>query len=112
MGNKKTGICKAKFLKVAPSKLRRVVVLVRKQPLQAAIDILRFSTSPHAAYVFKALESAYSNCGSDADRSAFVVSYADVSSAGQSKRFYPRGRGRMHPVIRRTSHLSVRVEEI
>jgi large subunit ribosomal protein L22 len=102
----------ARYVHMSPTKVRRVVALIKGRPLQEALDILRFS--PHAAArpLFKVVASAAANAGNnmDLDRDTLVVAAAYADEGPTLKRIRPRAQGRAYRIRKRTSHITVEVE--
>jgi large subunit ribosomal protein L22 len=102
----------AKYVRMTPFKVRRVVDLIRGLHVDEARRVLQFS--PHAASVpvSKVLNSAIANAENNhqlpAD-SLFVVR-AYVDEGPTLKRFQPRALGRAYRVRKRTSHITISVE--
>src|ERR687889_644583 len=102
----------AKYVHMSPTKVRRVVAMIKGLPLQEALDILRFT--PHAAArpLFKVVASAAANAENnlDLDRDTLVVAAAYADEGPTLKRIRPRAQGRAYRIRKRTSHITVEVE--
>ncbi len=103
----------AKYLPVSARKVRLVLDQVRGKPVEEAMMMLRFLPTPHARLVEKVVKSAASNAENN-----FALDVADLrikrAFAGEArtlKRFKAKARGRGAPILRRTSHITVVVEE-
>lgn len=100
--------------KIAPRKARLVVNLVRGKLVQSAIDSLKFLPKKGAPIVAKLIQSALANASSkpavDVDR--LFVKDIFVGEGPAMKRFLPRAQGRATQVKKRTSHITVTLEEI
>ena len=104
----------AKYVHMSPTKVRRVVAMIKGLPLQEALDILRFT--PHAAArpLFKVVASAAANAENnlDLDRDTLVVAAAYADEGPTLKRIRPRAQGRAYRIRKRTSHITVEVESV
>ncbi len=102
----------ARYVRMSPSKVRRVVALIKDRPLQEALDILRFSPQAAAVAVFKVVSSAAANAENnlDLDRDTLVVAAAFADDGPTLKRIRPRAQGRAYRIRKRTSHITVEVE--
>jgi large subunit ribosomal protein L22 len=102
----------AKYVRMSPTKVRRVVALIKDRPLQEALDILRFSPQAAAVPVFKVVASAAANAENnlDLDRDTLVVVAATADEGPTLKRIRPRAQGRAYRIRKRTSHITVEVE--
>ena len=98
---------------ISPQKARLVADQIRGLPVDKAIDLLAFSNKKSAAIVKKLLLSAVANAehndGADIDELKVKSIFVDVGPT--MKRLRPRARGRADRIIKRTSHLTVTVEE-
>ncbi len=103
---------KAKWVKIAPRKLGRVVELVRGKLALSALQMLRFMPQKGARILEKAIKSAVANAKANFKMAeeGLIISEAYVNKAVTTKRFSPRARGRMFPIQTRTSHLTVTVK--
>ena len=102
----------AKYVRMTPFKVRRVVDLIRGLHVEEARRVLRFS--PHAAArpVEKVLNSAVANAENNHQLpgDTLFVAKAFVDEGPTLKRFQPRALGRAYRVRKRTSHITVTVE--
>lgn len=104
---------RARFVRISPSKAKIVLDLVRGKKVEEALAILRFTPKRAARIVEKVIRSAAANAENnfDMDRDALYVTRADVGPAPIMKRWHPRQRGRAFPIFKRTSHITIRLEE-
>ena len=107
----------ARYIPMAPMKVRRIVDVVRGMGAQAAIDAL--SALPHAAAipVSKLIRSAVANAdevGLDIN-SLFIAQIAADEAPGvmpgKGWRAAWGSRGRYRPIRKRSSHITVVLEE-
>ena len=100
-----------KYARISPQKCRLVADQTRGKPVGQALLILRFSTKKAATLVNKVLESAIANAehnhGADIDE--LKVSMVEVSGAPTFGRFMARAKGRGNRIIKRNSHITLRV---
>tara|TARA_B100000902_G_C26804921_1_gene666307 strand:+ start:201 stop:533 length:333 start_codon:yes stop_codon:yes gene_type:complete len=101
-----------RFARIAPRKARLVAELIRSRPVEDALIQLEVSKL-RAAWYFKAvLKSAIANAEElDADLGSLIVSESRVDEGPTMKRHRPKDRGRAHPILKRSSHLYVTLEE-
>src|SRR6059036_4201259 len=97
-------------------KMRLVIDLIRGQAVPEADAILRFSKKRAARQIDKVLKSAVANAQQAAqrDNAAFDadtlrVTYAVVNEGQTLKRFTAAAMGRGTPILKRTSHVEIRV---
>ena len=103
----------AKNIRVSPRKTRLIVDAIRGMMVEDALATLRFMRSPTARLVAKAVRSAAANAENNffmsPDRLYIVEAYVD--GARMLKRFRPRARGRVSPILKRGCHITIVVEE-
>jgi large subunit ribosomal protein L22 len=105
---------KHNFARIAPRKARLVMDLIRGRTVDDALSMLQFSKKRAAVYISKVIKSAVANYQeqeTSAGRNPLVVSEARVDAGPIIKRFQPKDRGKAYPILKRTSHLIVSVEE-
>ena len=102
----------ARYVRVAPNKVRQVVAHVRGLPVAEAQRLLAFSPKGAAEPVLKTLNSAVANAehNHDLDADDLVVAAAVVDEGPMLKRYQPRAMGRAYRIRKRTSHITVVVE--
>jgi large subunit ribosomal protein L22 len=103
----------ARYVRVSPMKARRVVDLVRGMKADDAAALLRFAPQAAAEPVRKVLESAMANAENNDGVSpdTLFVAEAYVDEGPTMKRFRPRAQGRAYRINKRTSHITIVVEE-
>ena len=101
-----------RYLRVSPRKIRLILDLVKGKTVDEALSILRFVPSPHARKVAKVIRSAAANAENnfnmDPRTLRIVRAYADEGP--RLKRYRPQARGRVNPIKRRMSHVTIVVE--
>jgi large subunit ribosomal protein L22 len=107
-------VARARFVRMSPMKVRRVVDLVRGMPVGQAVTTLRFAEQKASGPVAKLIESAVANAENnfDLDPSTLVVSTITVDEGPTMKRFQPRAQGRAYRIRKRTSHIFVEVTSV
>ena len=103
-------ICKVKFIRQSPYKVRFVLDSIRGKKVDYALDFLQFSNKKAARFISKALKSAISNHSQkdeNFDQSSIYVKEAYVDEGPKIKRFRPSAMGRASRILKRTSHLTV-----
>ena len=96
-----------------PRKTRLVVDLIRGKDVGEAESILRFTDKRVAAPVLKLLRSAKANAVNNHDmfEDALFVSEVQVGDGPTLKRYLPRARGRADLMRKRTSNITITLEE-
>jgi len=107
------GRATAKYVRVAPRKARLVVDTIRGKSVKEAEDILRFLPRGATEPVGKVLNSAKSNAINNFDliEDRLFVSATFINEGPSLKRVLPRARGRGDIIKKRTSHITIIVEE-
>lgn len=109
----------AKWIRMSPRKVRRVVNEIRGKSCSEAVTILRFMPFSAAREVEKVLRSAMFNLinaekapitEAEANDLKVVEAYADQGPT--LKRIQPRARGRAYPILKNSSHITVVVSDV
>ena len=101
-----------RFARIAPRKARLVADLIRGMPVDEAMTALEFSKKRAAWYLKAVLKTAIANAEEgEADVSSLFVSESRVDEGPTMKRFRPKDRGRAHPILKRSSHLHIVLDE-
>jgi large subunit ribosomal protein L22 len=103
----------AKYVRVSPRKAGDVATLIRGKKVSEAKAILMLSPRAAAKLVGKVLDSAVANAENnhDLDADDLYVVQAYVNGGPTLKRFRPRAMGRASSIRKRTSHITVCVDE-
>ena len=102
----------AKNIRVSPRKLRPLVNMVRGRSVAEALTMLRFAPTPKAKVIAKVVKSAAANAENNYQMSPDLkIARIFVDEAPTMKRQYPRARGRVGPILKRASHITVVVAE-
>ena len=103
----------AKFVRIAPRKVRVVMDLVRGKNVADAYAILKFTPKAGADVVEKVLRSAVANAENnfEMDMEKLYVKTAFVDQGSTMKRIHPRSRGQAFKILKRTSHVTIVVDE-
>jgi large subunit ribosomal protein L22 len=109
-------IARVKHIRVTATKARRVVNLIRGKQAQEALAILKFAPQGASEPVYKLVASAIANARVKADASNtfldeqdLFVSEAFVDEGTTLKRFQPRAQGRAFQILKRTSHITIKL---
>lgn len=103
----------AKDTGIPASKVRPLADMVRGKKVDEALILLKFTPTPKAKVVAKVVRSAAANAENN-----FQIDPADlkivsiyVDEARSLRRFRPRSRGRVSPIRKHSSHITVIVAE-
>ena len=103
-----------RYIRVSPRKARLVIDLVRGRYAQEALDILRNSPKAIARTIEKILRVAISNAENNEDvedLEKLYIKEAYVDQGPTMKRFMPRAMGRATRIRKRTSHITLILDE-
>jgi len=105
---------RARFIRVSPRKTRLVADNIRNQQVESALNILKFTGKKPAMALYKVLYSAVSNAenSSSLDVDSLYVKQVYVDEGPTWKRIKPRAMGRATRIRKRTSHITVIVDEL
>ena len=104
----------AKFVRVSPQKARLVARNVKGKPVEDAFNILKFTPKKAARLIEKVLSSAIANAENNfkVDVDSLYVKEVRIDGGPSWKRIQPRAMGRAYRIIKRTSHITVVVDEL
>lgn len=103
-----------KYARISAQKARLVADQVRGKSAESALELLQFSPKKAAELIYKVVSSAIANAehnkGMDIDD--LVVSEIFVDEAPTFKRNRARAKGRGTRILKRNSHITVKVKEV
>ena len=101
----------AKYVRLSAQKCRLVADQIRSLPVEQALEILSFSNKKGAVPMKKVLDSAIANAehnhGADIDE--LKIATIEVNEAPTFRRYRARAKGRGARIIKRNSHITIRV---
>ena len=97
----------------SPRKVRLILDRLPGLTVDQSLALLRYVQSPHAKAVSKVVLSAASNAENNFDMNVddLVVKRAFADDGPTQRRFRPRSRGRVSPILKRSSHITVILDE-
>jgi large subunit ribosomal protein L22 len=101
----------ARYIRMSPSKVRRVLDQIRGRTYREALIILEFMPYRACDPILKVLRSAVANAEHNVglDPTTLVVSKAFADGGPTLKRYRPRAQGRAYQIRKRTCHITVAV---
>lgn len=101
----------ARYVRMSPSKVRRVLDQIRGRQYREALIILEFMPYKACEPILKVLRSAVANAEHNAglDPTNLVVSKAFADGGPTLKRYRPRAQGRAYQIRKPTCHITVAV---
>ncbi len=104
-----------KYVKISARKVRQVIPLIKGKPVEIAKNILRFTPKKGAKLLLGLLNSAIANARQKRvylSPHNLIVKRAFANGGPIQRRMQPGPKGRANPILKRSSHITVVVEEI
>jgi large subunit ribosomal protein L22 len=103
----------ARFVRISPRKVRLVMGQVRGKKVEEALNMLSFAPQRGAGIVKKLIHSAVANAQENAnvDVDSLYIAKIYADEGPTLKRWRPRALGRATRIRKRTSHLTVVLDE-
>jgi large subunit ribosomal protein L22 len=101
----------ARFVRMSPLKVRRVLDQIRGRSYREALVILEFMPYRSCDPVLKLLRSAAANAehNNGLNRAELVITQAFADQGPVLKRFQPRAQGRAYQIRKPTCHITLAV---
>jgi len=101
----------ARYIRMSPHKVRRVLDQIRGRSYQEALIILEFMPYRACDPVLKVLRSAVANAENNngLDPASLVISEAFADAGPTLRRFRPRAQGRAYQIRKPTCHITIAV---
>ncbi|MEG1426720.1 MAG: 50S ribosomal protein L22 [Oscillospiraceae bacterium] len=101
-----------KYTRISPRKVGIVLDLIRNQPTDLAMGILKHTSKSACEDLMKLLKSAVANAEvKQMDTKNLYISECFVCPGPTLKRIRPRAQGRAFRILKRTSHVTLVVKE-
>jgi large subunit ribosomal protein L22 len=102
-----------KYVRISPQKARLVVDMVRGKKVEEADRILTFAQKKAARIIRKVVKSAVANAtqNPNVDENILYVKKIYVDQGPSLKRWRARAQGRVAPIKKRMSHITVILDE-
>jgi len=104
---------KYSYARISAQKVRLVADQIRGLPVEKAINLLAYSPKKAATLLREVVNSAIANAehNEGADIDELYISTIMVDDGSTMKRMSPRAKGRGNRILKRTSHITVIVDE-
>ena len=103
-----------RYVRMSPRKLSTVAALVRGKPVEAALNILKFTPRAAAAPLGKLIKSAVANATDKSkgqvDVDTLYVKTISVDQAPTQRRYMPRAMGRATRIEKGISHIVIELD--
>lgn len=103
----------ARNIRISPQKARLVADLVRGKQVETALNTLRFMPKKGARILRKVIESAVANASQNEaiDVDSLYVKTIFIDGGPMLKRIRPMAMGRAGRILKRSSHITVVLDE-
>src|SRR4030066_2402359 len=103
----------AKDIGIPPRKVKLIVDMVRGKQVDTALTMLKFVPSPAAQVVAKVIKSAVANAENNYEMTPSDLKIVEIlANEGRTgKRYRSQARGRVSPILGRSTHIVVTVSE-
>lgn len=104
----------ARYIRIPNSKVKFVLDLIRGKSYEDAVSILKNLNKSASPVVLKVLNSAAANAENNfaMPKDNLFVAECYATNAPQMKRMMPRARGRADRILKRSCHITVRLDEL
>ena len=104
----------AKYVRIAPRKVQLVIDQIRGKKVADAQAILMYTPKAASEVVLKLLNSAVANAEYklDLDRDSLYVAEVFANQGPSLKRYMPRAQGRAFGILKRTSHITIILDQV
>lgn len=105
---------KLSYLRIAPRKVRLVADLIRGKTVEEAQTILNFTIKKSVKPILKLIKSAIANAKNNFQMNPenLYISKIMVDEGPKLKRMRPRARGQAYRIEKKTSHITIYLDEI
>ena len=109
-------VAKQKYIRMSPLKVRQVAGLIRERNVEEALNVLHFTQKRAAKILEKGLRSAVANFylneeASQVATDEIFVKSVRIDEGPTLRRFRPMSMGRVGRIRRRTSHITIVIED-
>ena len=103
----------ARYVRISSRKVRIVIDLIRGKKVDEALAILKFTPKSASPVVEKLLRSAIANAENNLgmDHESLYVAEVFANQGPTLKRYWARSHGRADTILKRTSHITVVLDE-
>ena len=104
----------ARYIRIPNSKVKFVLDLIRGKKYEDAVDLLKNLNKSASPVILKVLNSAAANAENNMamPKDNLYVAECYATNAPQMKRMMPRARGRADRILKRSCHITIRLDEL
>ena len=114
MSNTQSVKAVAKYIRMSPHKVRRVLNQIRGRSYQEALMILEFLPYGAGGPIWQVVHSAAANAQNnyDLDKKKLIIEEVFADEGPKLKRIRPRAQGRAYAILKPTCHITVIMKTI
>jgi large subunit ribosomal protein L22 len=103
----------SKYIRISPTKVNLIIDKIRGKTYKEALQILKYLPQKAGSIVWQTLYSAVSNATNNFDLSKdkLIIKEAFVNKGPILKRMRPRAQGRAFLILKKMSHITIKVCE-
>lgn len=104
----------ARYIRISSRKVKIVIDLIRGKKVNDALAILMYTPKSAAPVVEKLLNSAIANAENNLsmNRDSLYVAEVFANQGPTLKRYWPRSHGRADTILKRTSHITIVLDQV
>lgn len=101
-------------VRISPKKVNLIAAMVRNKKVTDALDLLHFVPKKAAPILKKVISSAMANAENNfkQEREALYIKEIVVTEGTTLKRGVPISKGRVHPIKKKTTHITVKLVQL
>ena len=114
MSEKQSTKAIAKYIRISPYKVRRVLDQIRGRSYQEALMMLEFMPYRSCEPIWQVLHSAAANAQNNLglEKKNLIIETAYAKEGPKLKRIRPRAQGRAYKILKPTCHITITVKSI
>ena len=114
MSNSQSATAVAKYIRMSPHKVRRVLDQIRGRSYQEALMILEFLPYDAGGPIWQVVHSAAANAKHNygLDKKKLIIDEVFANEGPKLKRIRPRAQGRGYKILKPTCHITVVIKAI
>jgi large subunit ribosomal protein L22 len=114
MSNTQSVKAVAKYIRMSPHKIRRVLDQIRGRSYQEALMILEFLPYDASGPIWQVVHSAAANAKHNygLDKKKLIIDEVFADEGPKLKRIRPRAQGRAYKILKPTCHITVVMKEV
>mmetsp|Transcript_27990 Transcript_27990/g.43083 ORF Transcript_27990/g.43083 Transcript_27990/m.43083 type:complete len:116 (-) Transcript_27990:6211-6558(-) len=104
----------SKYVRISPTKVRRILDKIRGLSYKEALMVIDFLPYKACDPIWQLLYSAAANAKNNyaLNKKTLVIDKAVVNMGPRLKRICPRAQGRAYAILKPTCHITIRLSEI